>query len=305
MTASPKTGPSAKVRRLGETFSLDEIDDGVVLHAAGVLKDGSELAQRRTQEEIEKLLWVDTPAPDAARTAAAKALVEQGKLPGALGASLSDLVKLEETRASGQFKPSVAALLALKDALKAERPTLEAGQISTIEALIDGARPSTLVVGWSSAAGFLGKFIDFFRLLLVAVVGAFGFFALIVVTIGMTIATLQRTTTIGTMRAIGAQRPFVLGMVMTETVMLALSFGAVGAVVGSLFVKWLHYRGIPAFRDELYFFFSGPVLRPELTASGIVLAVVVTLVVSVLAVIFPLVLATRIQPIVAMQASES
>ena len=35
------------------------------------------------------------------------------------------------------------------------------------------------------------------------------------------------------------------------------------------------------------------------------LAVVVTLVVSVIAVIFPLVLATRIQPIVAMQASES
>ena len=300
-----KTGPTAKTRRLGETFSPEEIDEGVVLHAAVVLKDGSELAQHRTQEEIEKLLWVEAPQPDAARTAAAKALVDEGKLPGMLGPALSELVELEQRRAKGEFKPSVSALLALKAALKAERPTLEAAQIATVEALIDGARPRTLVVGWSSAAGFLGKFIDFFRLLLVAVVSAFAFFALIVVTIGMTIATLQRTTTIGTMRAIGAQRPFVLGMVMTETVMLALSFGGVGAVVGSLFVKWLHYRGIPAFRDELYFFFSGPVLRPELTASGIVLAVVVTLIVSVLAVIFPLVLATRIQPIVAMQASES
>ena len=300
-----KAGPTAKTRRLGETFSLDEIDEGVVLHAAVLLKDGSQLAQIRTQEEIEKLLAVETPPIEPARLAAAKTLAESGKLPGMLGAALGQMISLEEARAKGQFKPSVASLLALKDALKAERPTMEADQIATIEALLEGARPKTLVVGWSSAAGFLGKFIDFFRLLLVAIVGAFAFFALIVVTIGMTIATLQRTTTIGTMRAIGAQRPFVLGMVMTETVMLALSFGAVGALVGSLFVKFLHDRGIPAFRDELYFFFSGPVLRPELTPGGIVLAVVVTLIVSVVAVIFPLVLATRIQPIVAMQASES
>ena len=151
----------------------------------------------------------------------------------------------------------------------------------------------------------MGKFINFFRLLLATVVLAFAFFALIVVTIGMTIATLQRTTTIGTMRAIGAQRSFVLGMVLIETVMLALSFGGLGAAMGAGAVKYLHDTGIPAFRDELYFFFSGPVLRPELTATGLVLAVTVTLVVSVLAVLFPLVLATRIAPITALQASES
>lgn len=300
-----KAGPTAKVRRLGETFSPEEIDDGVVFHAAVLLKDGSPLEQLRTQEEIERLLAAETPPVDAAKVDAAKALAESGKLPGGLAAAVLAVVKLEQARAQGEFQPSVTALLTLKDALKAERPTLEPAQVAPLEALLEGAKPKTLVVGWSSAAGFLGKFIDFFRLLLVAVVGAFAFFALIVVTIGMTIATLQRTTTIGTMRAIGAQRPFVMGMVMMETVMLALSFGVLGAGLGSLVVKYLHDTGIPAFRDELYFFFSGPVLRPELTAAGIVLAVVVTLVVSVIAVIFPLVLATRIQPIVAMQSSES
>lgn len=300
-----KDAPTARARRLGETFSLEEIDDGVVLHAAVLLKDGSEPAQLRTQQEIEKLLAVETPPPDAARIAAAKTLSETGKLPGMLAMALSEVVTLEEARARGEFKPSVSALLALQEALKAERPTLEPAQIAPIEALLEGAKPKTLVVSWSYAAGFLGKFIDFFRLLLVAIISAFAFFALIVVTIGMTIATLQRTTTIGTMRAIGAQRPFVVGMVMMETVMLALSFGALGAAVGSLAVKYLHDTGIPAFKDELYFFFSGPVLRPELTGSGIVLAIIVTLIVSVIAVIFPLVLATRIQPIVAMQASES
>jgi ABC-type lipoprotein release transport system permease subunit len=74
--------------------------------------------------------------------------------------------------------------------------------------------------------------------------------------------------------------------------------------VGASAVLWLHARGIPAFRDELYFFFSGPVLRPELTASGLVLAFVVTLVVSVLAVLFPTWMATRVAPVTAMQSGD-
>jgi ABC-type antimicrobial peptide transport system permease subunit len=120
----------------------------------------------------------------------------------------------------------------------------------------------------------------------------------------MTIATMQRTATIGTMRAIGAQRTFIMAMVLLETAVLALVFGLVGAGLGALVVQYLHATGIPAFRDELYFFFSGPVLRPELSLGGFALSVVVTLVVSLLAVIFPTVLAMRIAPVTAMQAAE-
>jgi ABC-type antimicrobial peptide transport system permease subunit len=103
------------------------------------------------------------------------------------------------------------------------------------------------------------------------------------------------------MRAIGAQRTFVVAMVLVETAVLALTFGLAGALLGAGVVKWLHVTGIPAWRDELYFFFSGPVLRPELTAGGFLLALGVTLVVSLLAVIFPTVLATRVAPVIAMQ----
>lgn len=300
-----QAGGVAKRKKLEDTFTPEELDDGMVLHAAILLKDGSELAQLQTEAELEKLLGKDTPPPDAAKVAAAKALVDGRTLGFALTAALSQVVALEEARAKGEFKPSVTALLGLKEALKADRATLEPQTVATIDALLTGASPKTFVVSWTSAAGFLGKFIAFFRLLLVAVVAAFAFFALIVVTIGMTIATLQRTTTIGTMRAIGAQRTFVISMVLVETVMLALTFGAAGAALGSAVVQWLHARGIPAWRDELYFFFSGPVLRPELSGSGLLIAVVATLLVSVTAVLFPLFLATRIAPITAMQASES
>ncbi len=298
-------GQTAKSRRLADTFPPSELDDGVVLNAALWLKDGSPLAQIQTQLEIEKLLSAEAAPVNQANLDAAKKLVEDKGLSFPLAAAITEVVKLEEARAKGDYQSSDSSLLELKDALKGDRAQLSDAQISTVVALFEGARPRTWVVSWNSAAGFLGKIIGFFRLALVAVVGAFAFFALIVVTIGMTIATLQRTPTIGTMRAIGAQRTFVVAMVMVETVLLALVFGAIGAALGSLYVQYLHSSGIPAFRDELYFFFSGPVLRPELTPGGVLLAIVTTLVVSVLAIIFPLVLATRVSPITAMQSQEA
>ncbi|MEW5737926.1 MAG: ABC transporter permease [Myxococcota bacterium] len=290
-----------RARRRSETFDATKLDDGVVLNAALVLADASPEKQQETLEAVERALAQDKAPPDIKAIEAAKALAASGRLSGGLAWALRSVVEKEEARARGEQPSTTTALLDLQSALKAERAALEAADIAIVKQLIESARPKVWVVGWSFASGFLGKFIDFFRLLLFGVVVAFAFIALIVVTIGMTIATLQRTQTIGTMRAIGAQRTFVTAMVLTETAVLALTFGLVGALIGAGTVKLLHHFGIPAVRDELYFFFSGPVLRPELTAGGFFLALVVTLVVSVLAVIFPTVLATRVAPVTAMQ----
>jgi ABC-type lipoprotein release transport system permease subunit len=301
--AGARTAETAeeRARRQSDTFPVSELDRGVVLHAAVVLKDGSPRAQREAQQAIEALLSKDAPPPDPQATAAAKALVDSGRTGLALRSTLGAVVEKEQARAAGQAPPEMSALLDLQGALKAERASLSPDDLGTVKALLAAARPKVWVVSWSNAAGFLGRFIDFFRLLLAGVVATFAFIALIVVTIGMTIATLQRTATIGTMRAIGAQRRFVVAMVLIETAVLALTFGLAGALIGAGVVQWLHATGIPAWRDELYFFFSGPVLRPQLTASGLLLALAVTLVVSLLAVIFPTVMATRIAPVTAMQ----
>lgn len=302
--ARTEESAAERARRLSDTFPLSELDQGVVLNAAVLLKDGSPLGQLQTQLDIEKLLSKDKPPPDPKAIAAAKALATSDRVGLGLRAALDEVVKKEEARAKGDNPSEMTALLDLQAALKGERAVLPPDDVTTVKALLDSARPKVWVVSWSSAAGFLGKFIDFFRLLLVGVVATFAFIALIVVTIGMTIATLQRTPTIGTMRAIGAQRTFVVAMVLVETAVLAITFGLAGALIGAGVVQWLHHAGIPAWRDELYFFFSGPVLRPELTVGGFFLALLVTLVVSVLAVIFPTVMATRIAPVTAMQENQ-
>lgn len=285
-----------------ETFDVAAIDDGVVLNAAIILADDSPLAQRQTRVAIEQMLGEGRPPVGAPTLDAAEQLSK--KVPFTLAGPLGSVLELERRRAKGESVPTADALLGLQAALKTERAGLSADAIDTVQRLLAEARPGAWVVGWDSAAGFLGNFIQFFRGILAAIVTAFAFIALIVVTIGMTIATLQRTATIGTMRAIGAQRSFVVLMVLVETVVLAIVFGTAGTILGSLVVAYLHAVGIPAFRDELFFFFSGPVLRPELTALGVGLAFGVTLVVSLIAVLVPTVMATRVAPVTAMRGSE-
>ncbi|MBL8953804.1 MAG: FtsX-like permease family protein [Myxococcaceae bacterium] len=285
-------------------YTQAEIDNGVVMHAAVTLKDGSPEAIVATRAEIETLLAAAKKAPAADVVAAAQKLLDDKKLPFMLAAAAGPVIDGEKQRAAGKDGPNDDQLIAFKEALFNERARLDPAAYQTLDTLMEGARPEIWVVSWSQAAGALGQFIDVFRLILVGMVVAFALVALIVVSIGVTIATLQRTATIGTLRAIGAQRPFVVGMVFTETVVLTLVFGILGALVGAATVVYLHATGIPAFRDELYFFFSGPALRPDLDVANLVFSVVTTLFVSLLAVLVPVFLAVRVAPVTAMQASE-
>jgi ABC-type lipoprotein release transport system permease subunit len=292
------------VKKQEDTFDPAEAKRGVVLHAAVLLKDGSDAAVAQTLAALEERLATGKAPADPAALSAAKQLVEAGRLPPMVALTLSQAVALEAERVAGRQPRTSAALLALQEAVRAERPSLSGDDVQTVSAFVKSARPAVYVVSWQAASGFIGKSVDFFRLALVFIVAAFAFVALIVVTLGMTVATLQRTQTIGTMRAIGAQRRFVTAMVLVETAVLSVVFGLLGAGLGAGVVAALAARGIPAFRDELYFFFSGPVLRPELSASGVAVALLVTMVVSLLAVIVPTWLATRVSPVTAMQATE-
>jgi ABC-type antimicrobial peptide transport system permease subunit len=106
------------------------------------------------------------------------------------------------------------------------------------------------------------------------------------------------------MRAIGAQRGFVLSLVLTETLFLGLVFGAIGTFLGSVVVKWLGYKGIPAGNEFLYFFFAGPRLYVTLGAGSLIGAFVIICLVTSISALYPAILATRVSPLQAMQTEE-
>jgi len=177
----------------------------------------------------------------------------------------------------------------------------------TIEELKGLAKETGLplrVISWQQASGLIGQFVLLAKLVLYLAVFIIFVVALVIINNAMMMATLQRVREVGTMRAIGAQRSFVLGMVLVETLLLGLVFGTAGAGVGGFIMRALGKAGIPATHEALYFFFSGPRLFPSLRLSNLVAAFIIVLVVSALSTFYPAFLATRVSPLKAMQTDE-
>jgi hypothetical protein len=174
-------------------------------------------------------------------------------------------------------------------------PTQLKQTIAEIESLSKREKLELKPVSWQTAAGLIGQFVSLAKLAL---------YIAVIINNAMMMATLQRVHEIGTMRAIGAQRSFVLGLVLTEIIVLGLVFGTIGAAIGTGIVKWLGRVGIPAPNDWFYFFFSGPRLHPWLTAANLIAAFVIVLLVSAISTLYPAFVATRVAPVRAMQAEE-
>jgi ABC-type lipoprotein release transport system permease subunit len=176
---------------------------------------------------------------------------------------------------------------------------------AVVQSAVDRAGLPLKVVDWKVAAGNIGQMMDGIRIALYG--GAFILFAvaLVILNNAMVMATLQRVKEIGTLRAIGAQRRFVWAMILVESMVVSLFFGALGAAIGAGLV-WLvrAVGGIPTSNDQLQFLFSGPTLMPRLGRVSLVVSLVVVLVVSILSGFYPAFLAMRITPVEAMQSEE-
>jgi ABC-type lipoprotein release transport system permease subunit len=96
-----------------------------------------------------------------------------------------------------------------------------------------------------------------------------------------------------------------MAMFFAETLALGILAGTLGALAGAGFVGWLGSVGISANnQDILIFLFGGPRLFPTVSLGNLVFAFCVVVIVSVASTLYPARLATRIQPVVAMQAKE-
>jgi ABC-type antimicrobial peptide transport system permease subunit len=128
--------------------------------------------------------------------------------------------------------------------------------------------------------------------------------ALVIINNALVMATLERIAEIGTLRAVGAQRRFLLGMLLVEALAVGGLFGGIGSAAGAGLVAILRMVGIPATNDIFYFFFSGPRLHPGLSVANVALALAIVLLVSGASSLYPGFLAMRVSPRQAMQSDE-
>ena len=193
---------------------------------------------------------------------------------------------------------AMGAAILLKDPSKLKQTMKELQDLSDKQGL------GLKVIDWQKAAGNLGQFVFVAKAILYFATAIIFVVALVIINNAVVMATLQRVREIGTMRAIGARKGFVLAMVLTETVVLGLAFGTVGAALGSAFVTWLSHHGIGAGNEFLFFFFSGPRLYPYLSFGSLVGAFFVVLIVTCVSALYPALMATRVSPIQAMASED-
>jgi ABC-type lipoprotein release transport system permease subunit len=160
------------------------------------------------------------------------------------------------------------------------------------------------VADWQQATGVVGQITLVVRGVLLAAIFILFLVTIVILNNSLVMATLERVAEFGTLRAIGAQRGFVNAMVVFETGVLGVLSGLIGAGAGVAFVLWLARVGIPAPTDLLQFLFGGPRLFPSVHVDNILAGLFATLVISVFATLYPARLATRVQPVVAMQGKE-
>jgi len=152
-------------------------------------------------------------------------------------------------------------------------------------------------VGWKAAAGTTAALTDIAKIIFNVVILILAFVAIIIIINTLVISVMERTSEIGTMRAVGAQKPFIRRMFVAETLILAGFFGLVGIVLGSAAVLGINAVGIKIDNDFLQILFGSAVLKPNLSLNQILLSLGYALLIGMVSWIYPVSIALKVSPL--------
>jgi ABC-type lipoprotein release transport system permease subunit len=221
-----------------------------------------------------------------------------------LGESLGGKLQREEARSRVFPADEVERGVVLNAAVILKDPKKIKETIAAIEAQGKEDGLTLKAIDWQAAAGLIGQFVNVIRIVLYVAILIIFLIALVIINNALVMATLERVKEIGTLRAIGAQRRFILAMLVVESLVVGLIFGGLGAGLGAVIVSIVGKIGIPAKSDVWFFFFSGPRLHPFIGTSNIIAAFAIVLVVSAFSSFYPAWIAMRVTPRQAMQEEE-
>jgi ABC-type lipoprotein release transport system permease subunit len=211
--------------------------------------------------------------------------------------------KAEETRAYTQEE--IDHGVALNAAILLHDPRRIRESQAAVQAAADAAGLKLKVIDWEAASGMVGQFVLLLRGILIFAVIIFFGVALVIINNAMVMAALARVKEVGTMRAIGAQRRFVVAMLLVEIITVSVVFGLAGAALGGGAVALIRATGgIPATSDLLFFLFSGPALLPRIGGTSVVASLVLVLGVAVASALYPAWIAMRVTPVEAMSTED-
>ncbi len=181
-------------------------------------------------------------------------------------------------------------------------PGREAAFIASTNRWLDSQGISARAEDWRAAAGPFAMIPTVIGMVFNAAVIIIAVVAVIIIMNTLVVSIGERTSEIGTMRALGARKGFVWRMLFVETLAISVIFGVAGILVGSAVVGVLNAAGLRGQGMLLQMIAGGSVLRPTVAASALGSSIVLVILVALVAHIYPVRTALRIQPVVAIQS---
>lgn len=261
-----------------------------------------EVSRQDAESELFGTVATDDPADGKTIEASATGAVEAQAALAGLAGRLQRENLADRVYDPSQLQNGVALNAAV--ILKRAGPKDIDQAIKDIEAATKNAATPLKAISWQKASGIIGQFVMLMRIVLYVAVLIIFVIALVIINNAMVMATLERVQEIGTLRAVGAQKRFILGMLLVEGLLTGAVFGALGVALGGALVAFVGAKGIPAFNQIATFFFSGPRFFPALATSNLVGALGIVFFVSLLSSLYPALLAMRVTPRQAMQSEE-
>ena len=155
---------------------------------------------------------------------------------------------------------------------------------------------------WAISAGPDSQF---FQLIIMALNLAIILLAIVSVFVIMNtlvVSVMERTSEIGTMRAVGAQKSMIRSMFIIETFLITLLSGFLGIVLGFVGLVAVNATGIPGPGGWMQSAFPGGILRPEVNADALPGTLIVLLIIASVSWIFPVAMATKVSPLKAINS---
>ncbi len=155
---------------------------------------------------------------------------------------------------------------------------------------------------WLEGAGQVASLTFALRTVFTVLVVLVAIVAVIIIMNTLVISVTERIAEVGTMRAIGAQRAFVRRMIVMETLMIAVVFGAIGIGAGAGITALIGAVGIESDNQIAQIFMGGPTLNPVVSPGSIFSSLAAVVVAGVMSSLYPVAVALRIEPVAAMHA---
>ncbi len=261
-----------------------------------------ELTDMRSQVGVKQ---VDASnAEDALFGESSQTELETRSLEAKKDAPVSQPLSIKPSIPSNFSLDEITRGLALNAAVKLKDPSKIESTRKELEQTLKEKGFEVRVIDWKQASGIVGQFANIVTLVLLFAIGVIFLVALVIINNSIIIGTLNRIREIGTMRAIGAQKSFVVGLFLAETGITGLIGSLAGAGLATVLLLVLATVGIPAPNDVVAFLFSGPRLYPALRWGLIIGAPLIVTLIATISSIYAARHAAHVQPAEAMQEKE-